>query len=291
MKNKAAAFFAVLLLALLLIPAAVFADDDTIIIGPAGELIPVESEQTEEYAATAREEVTSSENGHTAIVEDNAALFSEAQRKQLLAQIEPLLQYGNMGILTSSEPNGDAARFAREKYIEMFGETDGTLFLIDMYNRRIQIFSGKSVYQMLPNAKANEITDNVYIYATNSDYFQTAQKAFEQIQIVLEGGRVVAPMRFATNAAFAIGVVLLINFIIIMVQRKRKPAKQLTNALLYTNRNRQTSVVRGVRTVMTKQTKTRHSSGGSGGFSGGGGGFSGGGGGGGFSGGGGGHSF
>lgn len=277
MKNKIFTVLMILLLSVFLVPAAVFAEDG----------------ETEQPAVGGTISATG-EKGTKAIVEDNAGLFTEEQREQLLAQISELLPYGNMGIATSEESNSDAAAYARQKYIELFGETSGTLFLIDMYNRRIQIFSGADFYKTLSQVKANEITDNVYIYATEGDYYQTASSAFEQIRIVAEGGSIIAPMRYATNAAFAIGIVLLINFIIIRVQRKRSSnATKLTNALVYDTRDRGVTPVQGVRTVMTKQTKTRHtqSSGGGGGFSGGGGGFSGGGGGGGFSGGGGGHSF
>ena len=235
------------------------------------------------------------EHGTMAVVKDDADLYSAKEREDLLAQIKELLPYGNIGIETSYESNSDTAAFSRSEYIDMFGETSGTLFLIDMYNRRIQFFSGAEMYQTLNTTRANEITDNIYTYASDGDYYMATSKAFEQVQIVLEGGRIVAPMRFATNAALAIGIALLVNFIIIMVQRKRNAnATKLTNALAYSGRQPGTSVVKNVRSVMTRQSKTRHtsSSGGGGGFSGGGGGgFSGGGGGGGFSGGGGGHSF
>ena len=314
MKNKFAVILAFVFLLVFLVPVSVFADDNPeeipnvntdeimnelkdkgdggYVVGPAGELIPVEEVETQqaENAGTVSEKA---ENGHQVIIEDGAALFSEEERQLLLEQLKELSSYGNMGIATSNEHNGDSAEYARSKYIELFGETSGTLFLIDMYNRRLQIFSGADMYNTISQVKANEITDNIYTYASAGDYYKTAQKAFEQIKIVLEGGRIVTPMRYATNAAFAIGLVLLINFIIVYNQRKKKASlRALTNALNYDNKNKRASVVKEVQTVMTKQRKTRHSSGGSGGFSGGGGGgFSGGGGGGGFSGGGGGHSF
>ncbi len=233
------------------------------------------------------------ENGSRAVVEDSANLFTDGEEAKLLDQLKELLSYGNMGIVTNEEFNSDAAAFARTRYLEIFGETNGTIFLIDMYNRRIQIFSGGSLYRTIPEAKANEITDNVYTYASSGNYYQTASKAFEQIKICLEGGVVVAPMRLATNAAFAIGIVLLINFIIITSQRKKKAATTLTNALVHSRNVPSGTVVKNVRTVLRKQSRKKHVESSGGGFigGGGGGGFSGGGGGGGFSGGGGGHSF
>lgn len=324
MRNKILCILSILLLTVLLFPAAAFAaeegnpgnqsltgnndpaattaeegdpedlplsDDydtaDDYIIGPAGERIPVKEETT---AADTLSEI--GENGYRAIVEDNADLFTDSEEAKLLSQLKELTKYGNMGILTNTSYNSDAASYARSQYISMFGETNGALFLIDMYNRRLQIFSGEDVFKTLSTAKTNEITDLVYKYASDGDYYKTAEETIRLMGISLDGGRVVAPMRYATNALFALGLVLIINFIIIMIQRKRSTKMNvMMNALVYNSKAARSSAVQSVRTVMTKQTKRKHvESTGGGGFSGGGGGFSGGGGGG-FSGGGGGHSF
>ncbi len=324
MRSKLFAILAAMLCMIMLLPVSVFADEgqpavitpaqteaETIAEG-AGTPAQIETQVQDENATSETEQQTEdvepvsipddtqiydpypyehheltsdSVNGNYAKVIDDAGLFSDEEEKKLLEQISGLLEYGNMGIATNEEYNSDAAALARSKYIEMFGETSGTLFLIDMYNRRIQFFSGGSMYRTLSTAKTNEITDNIYTYATAGDYYTATSKAFEQVKIVLDGGHIVAPMRFATNAAFAIGITLIINFIIITVQRKKKASTVLTNALSADTKVYKSTVVQKVNSVMTSQKKRRHveSSGGGGGFSGGGGG--------GFSGGGGGHSF
>ena len=247
-----------LLLALLLVPATALADED-----------------------------------YRIIIEDEADLFTDAQEADLKKQLEGILPYGSAAIVTNEAYNYDAAELAEERFREYFRDDSATLLLIDMYNRRIQIFSDGAIYRTVTRAKANEITDNIYTYATDGDYYMAAKKTFEQIETVLSGGRITTPMKYATNAAFAVGIVLLINFIIITAQRKKKNVTTLTNALAYEGGRGNISAVQSVNAVMTSQKKSRHieSSGGSSG--GGGGGFSGGGGGGGgfSSGGGGGHSF
>ena len=227
------------------------------------------------------------------IIEDGADLFTDAEEAALRKQLEGILPYGSAAIITNDEYNSDASALAEQRFRELFLNHSATLLMIDMYNRRIQIFSDGAIYRSISRAKANEITDNIYTYATKGDYYTAAQKTFEQIETILGGGRITTPMKYATNAAFAIGIVLIINFIIITAQRKKKNVTTLTNALAYEGGRGRISAVQSVNAVMTSQRKTRHveSSGGSSG--GGGGGFSGGGGGGGgfSSGGGGGHSF
>ena len=227
------------------------------------------------------------------IIEDEADLFTDAQEADLKKQLEGILPYGSAAIVTNEAYNYDAAELAEERFREFFRDDSATLLLIDMYNRRIQIFSDGAIYKNISTSRANEITDNIYTYATDGDYYMAAKKTFEQIETILSGGRITTPMKYATNAAFAVGIVLLINFIIITAQRKKKNVTTLTNALAYEGGRGNISAVQSVNAVMTSQKKSRHieSSGGSSG--GGGGGFSGGGGGGGgfSSGGGGGHSF
>ena len=247
-----------LLLALLLVPATAWADED-----------------------------------YRVIIEDEADLFTDAQEADLKKQLEGILPYGSAAIVTNEAYNYDAAELAEERFREFFRDDSATLLMIDMYNRRIEIFSDGAIYKTISPTRANEITDNIYTYATNGDYYMAAKKTFEQIETILSGGRITTPMKYATNAAFAVGIVLLINFIIITAQRKKKDVTTLTNALAYEGGRGNISAVQSVNAVMTSQKKSRHieSSGGSSG--GGGGGFSGGGGGGGgfSSGGGGGHSF
>ena len=228
------------------------------------------------------------------IAVQNPAL-SDSEEERLMERMKQILPYGNVAFVTSDAPNSDAARYARDWFLNYFGKVSGTVLLIDMYNRRIEIFSGEAVYRQINTTRANEITDNSYEYASRGDYFGCADKTFEQMVTVLEGGSIVTPIRFATNAAFAIGIVFLVNFVIVYMQRRK--ARDVMALRTANDRKGADNLgaVKSVRKVMTSQTKRKHveaSSGGGGGFSGGGGGgFSGGGGGGGFSGGGGGHSF
>ena len=233
------------------------------------------------------------DNDYQVIIEDQADLFTDAQEADLKEQLKGILPYGSAAIITNNEQNYDAHALAERRFREFFLNHSATLLMIDMYNRRIEIFSDGAIYRTITRTRANEITDNIYKYATAGDYYMAAKKTFEQMETILEGGRIATPMKYATNAAFAIGIVLIINFIIITAQRKKKNVTTLTNALAYEGGRGRISAVKSVNSVMTSQRKTRHveSSGGSSG--GGGGGFSGGGGGGGgfSSGGGGGHSF
>ena len=237
--------------------------------------------------ARAEEMSYQGDNGNQAVVRDDADLFTSSEEKQLLERLKSVLAYGGGAIVTISQNSTTTERYAENAYREYFGYSSGTLFLMDMDNRYLQFFSDGSNYKVLTDSKTNEISDNVYSYASSGNYFKCADMAFEQVATVLSGGRIVTPMRYVTNAIFAVGLVLMVNIWIVVLQRRKPDPSKVVDTMGQNHRG----VVKNVRTRMTHQTKTRHveSRGGIGvGIGGGGGGGFGGGG---HSGGGGGHSF
>lgn len=158
------------------------------------------------------------------ILNDSASLLSAEQQELLKKDMEPILQYGSVAFISNSELNPhseSAADFSADLYSQYFGTSSGTLFLIDMYSRRIQIYSDGEIYKVITSTRANIITDNIYQFATDGKYYECAKNAFEQINTYLEGGFVFAPMRYATNFLMAMVLSLLILFI--YVYKKRAP--------------------------------------------------------------------
>ncbi len=218
------------------------------------------------------------------IIEDEEDLLSDAEEKALLEHMEPISEYGGVAFVTVSQ-YGDTSVYAKNQYREYFGKSSGFLFLIDMGKRNIWIFSDGTIYRTINKAYANTITDNVYRYATRGEYYECAANVYDQARILLEGGHIAQPMKHVSNALIAVVCALLLNFGLLLMQRREKDVsfKEIAAAM---------TTATAVRILSKKKTKSkRHlhvesDSSSGGGYSGGGGG-----GGGGSSGGGGGHSF
>ena len=235
------------------------------------------------------------ESPYRVVIEDQAELLSEAEEGTLREVMEKVLPYGNAAFVSVSENYTSAEWLAENKFMEFFGDVSGALLLIDMDNRYIQLIADGAVYKTVNRTRCNEITDNIYTYASKGDYLSCASKAFEQVTRLLEGQRVAAPFRYVTNAFLAICLALLGNFALVSLQRRKKVtpenALNVKVAVNATGAAVKAGAVAAVALTMLDQRRTKHVES-SGGGSGGGGGFSGGGGGGGgFSGGGGGHRF
>lgn len=224
---------------------------------------------------------------HQVIISDEEDLLSVEEENMLKIKMEEVSEYGNVAFVTLSQYD-DTGTYAKQLYRQLFNRDSGFLFLIDMGRRNIWIYCDGAIYRTIDKAYANTITDNIYRYAKNGDYYNCAYNAFDQALTLLKGGRIAQPMKYISNALIACVCALLINFFLLTVQRKKdediiaRAAPALTTLI-------------GVNILSKKITASRSrkhveysgsSGGGGGGFSGGGGG-----GGGGSSGGGGGHSF
>ncbi len=152
------------------------------------------------------------ETGYVVDIEDDAGLLSQSELADLALTMEAITTYGNAAFKTITENPSSAASFARSYYSEKFGSESGTLFLIDMDTRYIQIHSDGAVYKVITKDRAETITDNVYGYASDQAYFYCANLAFTQIQSLLEGNRITQPMKYLSNGVLALFLALLINF-------------------------------------------------------------------------------
>ena len=229
---------------------------------------------------------TNSETGYSVIIEDDASLLSNDEKSQLAETMKDITPYGDVAFKSIDYNPYSTSSFVEKYYHSLFGTGSGTVFLIDMDNRNIWIYSDGSIYSTITTAYANVITDNVYAYASDKDYFTCANKAFIQEAALLQGRRISQPMKYISNALLAIAIAILINYFIVrQTSRVRKASdNEIVNGVFANNAFNNVSV-NFIRQTRTYSPRSSSSSGSSGGHSGGGGG------GGGHSGGGGGHSF
>ena len=219
------------------------------------------------------------------IINDGEDLLSLEEENKLKEKMAAITEYGNVAFVSVAQ-YGYTDDYAKSIYRSYFGTDSGFLFLIDMGQRNIWIFSDGAIYRVINKAYANTITDNVYRYASRGEYYECAWNVYDQAQTLLEGGKIAQPMKYISNVFIALVTALLINFAFLLFQRRKESVDYGVAAAAMTG-------VVGVSVLekkMTRRKKSVHVDSDSGGYSGGGG-SSGGGGGGGSSGGGGGHSF
>lgn len=173
----------------------------------------------------AQEAYTNPDTGYQVILDDAYDLLSDQEEKQLLEYMEPITAYGNC-IFQSVYQDDDTAKYAKNAYREYFGIQSGTIFVIDMYNRIIYIYSDGDVSRIITNNYANSITDNSYRYASQQDYLTCAAEVYKQEYTLLQGGRISQPMKHITNLLLAILCALLMNFLLLAFDRSANPKEE-----------------------------------------------------------------
>lgn len=243
------------------------------------------------------------ETGYSARVEDSADLLTEEEEADLIEVMKGITSYGNVAFKSAYAYTEFTEKYAREYYKSVFGTDSGTLFLIDMRNRMLWIHSDGAIYKSITKDMAEVITDNVYREASKENYYACASKAFRQIKSILDGEKIAKPMKYISNALWAMVLAMLVNFGLICYLANTKGSKKSKiledGHKMFDYTTPETTYIKESKNYHAPSNyyndPSRGSSGGGfrggGGFHGGGGGGFGGGGGGGRSGGGGGHRF
>lgn len=160
-------------------------------------------------------------------IKDGADLLSNDEEDALREELAAVAKHYNVAFVSTKEPTGLSARERADLLLsDLFADSHGILFLIDMYNREIYIRAGDSV-KHLTVAKCETITDNVYTYASAGDYYQCASKAFSQIARIVEGKSVPEVMKHMSNALLALSAGFFAAFIIANAKTRIKRPSQV----------------------------------------------------------------
>lgn len=213
-------------------------------------------------AGTDEKVYINSKTNYMSLLSDDAQLLDEEEEQELAAQMQGITAYGNAIFKTTDSGVWDTASYAGEYYREKIGTDSGMLLLIDMDNRMIWIHCDGAIYQVITKSYANTITDNVYRYASNGDYYKCAAQAYGQALTLLEGNRIAQPMKYISNALLAVIAALLLNYALVcfFTGKRKLGRKELLgnagNCFRYTE----------PRAFFVRETRTYHptSSGGSG---------------------------
>ena len=231
------------------------------------------------------------ESGYPVYIDDEADLLTASEETQLREAMAPLTAYGAAAFV-STRRSGNTDLLAESYFDSRISPStsySGAVFMVDMANREIYLFTRGDIEKAVGRAGAYAITDNIYRYASAGNYYQCAASAFAQVLTLTEGGRVFSPMRIVCNLLLALSIGLIAAYLVVRRTSVQRAASRPSDTL-----NARADVRMSLANKrLVKSTKRRRESSSGVRMGGGGGGFSGGGGGGGHGGGGsgGGHGF
>ena len=209
---------------------------------------------TPDRAVKAEEIYRNSVTGYRAVIDDTAGLISDEDPYygKLTEEMQVLTEYGNAALLTVSEGYIESTRdYAKSNLHSLFGKESATVFLIDLVNRQIYVFSNGDILKTVTQSRGIIITDNIYRYATLAQYTECACHAFEQEIQLLEGSEIAQPMKYISCILLAL---LFAGFIVYENARKHSAGSVVDSyeLLKYTEHNL------GVKVKINNLSKTKY---------------------------------
>ena len=170
---------------------------------------------------------TDSYNGYVIIIEDDANLLKENEKKDLKEKMSKLLEYGNvMFKTTSTSDNYSSLRYIQNYYYSKFKNQSGVAFYIDMNNRQICACATGGLDKTITSAKCDTIMDNVYTYARRGDYYGCALETFSQMDNLLNGRKIAESMKYICNGILSVMISLFASYGIYIMLTNTKKASQ-----------------------------------------------------------------
>lgn len=163
-------------------------------------------------------------NNYSYYIMDNADVLTDSEETQLSEVMAELSAYGNVVFLSEPKDSDiyDTAEYADDFLFTRFNGDSATMFFVDMNNRMLYIQSDGDIYAIINKDYANTITDNVYKYASDGDYYTCAFKAFSQELTLMEGGKISQPMKYICNVILAICMSMLFMYAFLQASYKVK---------------------------------------------------------------------
>ena len=209
------------------------------------------------------------------ILWDDADLLTEEEENALIENdLLPITSYSPISFVTIDDSLGYTTEEYATALLEYIYEGgSGIVLLIDMDNRYIYIRTDNG-NSTLSVAKCNTITDNIYEYASDGDFYQCAKEGLDQIYYVMAGISIPQPMKHMSNLLIAIMISLFLTFVsAVNKTRIKKPIEVYSIDKNSTNDVNISNVTLKLTSSYTISNESSSSHGG-GGFSGGGGGAS-----------------
>ncbi|MBQ0001751.1 MAG: TPM domain-containing protein [Clostridiales bacterium] len=157
------------------------------------------------------------DTGYWMVLDDQLDLLSELNDESLAVlkdEMRKVTQHGHAALVTVNNHSfSSEIEYAQDYYYKDFRSDSGTMLVIDFKLRKITVVSDGEVHKAVTNSYARSITDNIYSYASDGDYYRCALEAFQQINTLLAGKCIAQPMKYISNALLAVILALLINYI------------------------------------------------------------------------------
>jgi hypothetical protein len=171
-------------------------------------------------------EYTNETTGYSAYIFDEADILTTDEEDDLLEVMKPITEHSDI-IFDSTEYDeyDDYEEYARQFMYSVSGKgNDTTVFVVNLADRKLTVWSDGNALNTISNDYGTTITDNVYKYAHNKEYYKCAAEVYNEINSLWNGQKIKTPMKIICNVLIAIVLSLMFNVIMMLHMSSSKKA-------------------------------------------------------------------
>ena len=173
---------------------------------------PADSSEDKPISADEAVRYINPETGYEVMILDSADLLSDSEEGDLVIEMQPITEYGNIIFWSTNERAPDAEIQAREKRYSYYGYDSAGILAFNMANRKITYHTDGAMAEGVSASDARSITDNISHYASEGDYYDCAKEGFYQVLTRLRGQAIAEPMKYTS----AVVIALMLAFVIVV---------------------------------------------------------------------------
>ncbi len=165
-----------------------------------------------------------SSTGYQAVIEDEINLLTSQEERQLLDEMIPLTEYGNVAFWSTREYASGKLSQAEARRYALFELQSASILVINMNLRTVTIQSYGKLSDVITVSRANSITSHVGGNLTDGRYYSVSADAFSRMNSLMRAERIAQPMKVLSEICIAlmVGLLLVLKCVLTYVTTYKK---------------------------------------------------------------------
>ena len=155
---------------------------------------------------------TNAETGFRVWIMDDEDLLSEQGERNLLEEMIPITEYGDVIFWSTDAPSMNEIEQAKDERYMLCQNESSCILVINTDRRKVTFQSDGAINRVVNASLARSITDNASGQASSGDYYACASEVYSEVLTLLRGGVIAEPMRVVSMIVLG----LMLSFVLVV---------------------------------------------------------------------------
>lgn len=160
----------------------------------------------------AKERYTNPDTGFRVWILDDQDLLTDSGESDLLQQMIPITQYGDVIFWSTGESTYNEIEQAKIKRQSLCRNNSSCILEINTGKRKVTFQSDGAINRIVSASYARSVTDNASGRASSGDYYGCAVEVYSEVLTLLQGNRIAEPMKYISFVVIG----LMLSFVLVV---------------------------------------------------------------------------